>query len=64
MEINLFERILERMRDKIRSHQYVLSIHAEEEMNDDNLTIFDIERIKLHRKNFAVERAVAVAEFA
>ena len=64
MEINLFERILERMRDKIRSHQYVLSIHAEEEMNDDNLTIFDIERIKLHRKNFAVERAVTVAKFA
>jgi hypothetical protein len=52
------------MRDKIRSHQYVLSIHAEEEMNDDNLTIFDIERIKLHRKNFAVERAVTVAKFA
>lgn len=27
-------------------------------------TLHEIERIKIHRKNFAVERAVAVAEFA
>ena len=27
-------------------------------------TLHEIERIKRHRKNFAVERAVAVAEFA
>lgn len=27
-------------------------------------TLHELERIKLHRKNFAVERPVAVAEFA
>lgn len=38
------DRILKRMREKIRTRQYVMTLHAEEEMADDNLTIFDIER--------------------
>lgn len=40
----MHERILKRMQEKIRSRQYVMTLHAEEEMNDDELTIFDIER--------------------
>ncbi|MCC6260352.1 MAG: DUF4258 domain-containing protein [Anaerolineales bacterium] len=32
------------MRDKIRLRQYIMTIHAEEEMNDDELSIFDLER--------------------
>lgn len=32
------------MREKIRTRQYVMTLHAEEEMNDDELTIFDVER--------------------
>lgn len=32
------------MREKIRTRQYVMTLHAEEEMADDGLTIFDIER--------------------
>ena len=32
------------MREKIRTRQYVMTLHAEEEMNDDGLTIFDVER--------------------
>lgn len=31
------------MRDKVRDRQYVMTLHAEEEMDDDNLSIFDIE---------------------
>lgn len=31
------------MRDKIRRRQYVLTLHADEEMDDDGLTIFDVE---------------------
>lgn len=31
------------MREKIRTLQYVMTLHAEEEMNDDDLSIFDIE---------------------
>jgi hypothetical protein len=32
------------MQEKIRTRQYVMTLHAEEEMNDDDLTIFDVER--------------------
>ncbi len=31
------------MREKIRTRQYVMTLHAEEEMNDDGLTIYDVE---------------------
>lgn len=40
----MFERILKRMREKVRMRQYVMTLHAEEEMNDDDLTIYDVER--------------------
>ena len=40
----MFERILNRMREKIRRRQYVMTLHAEEEMNDEGLTIYDVER--------------------
>jgi hypothetical protein len=35
------------MREKIRTRQYVMTLHAEEEMNEDGLTIFDVESIVL-----------------
>jgi len=31
------------MHDKVRDRQYVMTLHAEEEMDDDNLSIFDVE---------------------
>lgn len=40
----MFERILKRMREKVRKRLYVMTLHAEEEMNNDYLTIYDIER--------------------
>lgn len=39
----MYTRILARMREKVRCRQYVMAIHAEEEMDDDNLSIFDVE---------------------
>ena len=39
----MFERILNQMRDKVRTRQYVMTLHAEEEMDEDGLTIFDVE---------------------
>ncbi len=36
--------MLEQMREKIRTRQYVMTLHAEEEMDDDEFTIFDVER--------------------
>jgi len=40
----MFERILNRMREKVRALQYVITIHAEEEMDSDDLSIFDVEQ--------------------
>ena len=31
------------MREKVRNRQYVMTIHAEEEMDDDELSVFDVE---------------------
>ena len=43
----MYDRFLDRMREAIRTRNYVMTLHAEEEMNDDNLTIFDVEWIIL-----------------
>lgn len=43
----MYERILKKIRENIRSRDYVMTIHAEEEMDDDGLTIFDIEHCLL-----------------
>jgi hypothetical protein len=39
----MYERVLQQMRECIRTRQYVMTIHATDEMYDDNLSIFDVE---------------------
>lgn len=39
----MFRRMLRRMRESVRRGQYVMTLHAEEEMNSDGLTIYDVE---------------------
>ena len=41
--VSVFERILRRMQEKVRALEYVMSVHAEEEMEDDELSILDVE---------------------
>ncbi len=43
----MFDRILQRMREKVRALDYVVTIHAEEEMDDDDLSILDVEHVTL-----------------
>lgn len=43
----MFDRVLKLLRDKIINKHYVMTLHAEEEMNDDNLSIHDVEEIIL-----------------
>jgi hypothetical protein len=43
----MYERVLLRMRRKVRSLEYVMTLHAEQEMEDDGLTILDVERVIL-----------------
>ncbi len=40
----MYNRILKRMQDKVRSRAYVMTYHARKEMNDDGLTLYDVER--------------------
>jgi hypothetical protein len=44
---SMFDRILQRMRAKVRTLDYVMTLHAEEEMEDDGLSILDVEHIIL-----------------
>ena len=39
----MFDHILQRMREKVCALDYVMTIHAEEEMEDDDLSILDVE---------------------
>lgn len=39
----MFAKIRDRMREKVRSLEYVMTLHAEEEMGNDNLSLFDVE---------------------
>jgi hypothetical protein len=39
----MHEKILSQLREKVRDRQYIMTLHAEEEMNDDGFSIFDVE---------------------
>ena len=59
----MFDRILKEMRDKIRRREYIMSIHAEEEMNDDDLSIFDVEACVLTGKILERQKDKVTAEW-
>lgn len=46
----MYDRELRRMHEKVRLRQYVITVHADEEMDDDGLTIFDVENAILTGK--------------
>jgi uncharacterized protein DUF4258 len=41
---------LDRMRERVRTRAYVMTLHAEDEMDSDGLTIFDVESVILTGK--------------
>ncbi len=43
----MFDRILNQIQEKVRSRDYVLTLHAEDEMINDRLTHFDVENVLL-----------------
>ena len=59
----MFDRILKEMRDKIRRREYIMSTHAEEEMNDDGLSIFDVEGCILTGKILERQKDKVTAEW-
>jgi hypothetical protein len=44
----LFESILVELRNSVRSNNYIVTIHAADEMDEDDLSIYDIERAILN----------------
>lgn len=40
----MFERILNRLRECVRTKNYVVTLHADEEIADEGLSILDVER--------------------
>jgi len=46
----VYERILNQLREKVRTRQYVMTVHADEEMDEDELTIYDVESVILSGK--------------
>jgi hypothetical protein len=59
----LFEQILSQMREKIRTRQYIMTLHAEEEMDDDGLSIFDVESVILTGEISERQRDAQTAEW-
>ncbi len=46
----MFDNILHRMRNKIRAGDYVMTLHGEEQIDAEELSIFDVERCVLTGK--------------
>ncbi len=59
----MFDRILREMRDKIRNREYILTIHGEEEMDNDSLSIYDVERCIMTGKILERQKDKATAEW-
>ena len=59
----MFEKVLLQIREKIRRGEYVATLHAEEEMDADEFTIFDIERAVLTGKIIERQKVQAPNEW-
>ena len=59
----MFPRILKRLRELVRIKQYVMTLHAEEEMDEDGLSIFDVENCLLSGEILERQKDQATAEW-
>jgi hypothetical protein len=59
----MFDRVLNRMRELVRARQYVMTIHAEDEMDVDGLTIYDVESAVLAGRIIERQRDRTSAEW-
>ena len=51
------------MRDKVRTRQYIMTLHTEEEMDDDRLSIYDIEHVILSGRIIERQKDPITAEW-
>ena len=58
----MYERVLKRMRSRVRSREFVMTLHGEEEMDADGLTIFDAENCILTGRIIERQKDVQTGE--
>ena len=58
----MFEHILSEMKGKIRDQNYIMTLHAEEEMNDDGLTILKVEQALLNAEILEQQKDALTSE--
>ena len=59
----MYPRILERFRSGIRERRYVVTLHALDEMDEDALSVFDVERAILTGEIIERQRDQAMREW-
>jgi hypothetical protein len=59
----MFERILRRFRERIRATQFVVTLHAVEELEDEGLSVFDVEHAFLTGKIAGRQRDAETGEW-
>lgn len=59
----MFESIRNKIREKIRGLEYVMTVHAEEEMENDDLTVFDVENAILTGEIVERQKDAATGEW-
>ena len=59
----MFNKILQEIQEKVRNQEYVLTLHAEDEMAQDNLTSFDVENTLLTGKIVGRQRDLQRGEW-
>lgn len=45
--MNGFDRVIKRIREKVRLRDYIISLHADDEMDDDHVDVYDAEHVLL-----------------
>jgi arginyl-tRNA--protein-N-Asp/Glu arginylyltransferase len=56
-------RVLKQMREAVRLRQYVMTVHAAEEMEDDGFSIYDVEHCILHGEIIERQKELTSAEW-
>jgi len=59
----MFPRVLERMRELVRASRYVVTLHATEEMDADDFTVYDVEHCVLTGRIISRQRDRVTAEW-
>ncbi len=55
-------RVLNQIREKIRTRDYIMTLHAEEEMDADGFTIFEVEHVLLNGHIIEKQKDAVTAE--